>query len=46
MEETTLLHNANRKFITMNKLHMENIDHLQKQVSQLVYENGYFRQHM
>lgn len=29
----------------MNKLLMEENDRLQKQVSQLVYENGYFRQH-
>lgn len=28
----------------MNKLLMEENDRLQKQVSQLVYENGYFRQ--
>jgi hypothetical protein len=29
----------------MNKLLMEENDRLQKQVSHLVYENGYFRQH-
>lgn len=28
----------------MNKLLMEENDRLQKQVSHLVYENGYFRQ--
>lgn len=35
----------NRKLTAMNKLLMEENDRLQKQVSQLVYENGYFRQH-
>lgn len=34
----------NRKLTAMNKLLMEENDRLQKQVSQLVYENGYFRQ--
>jgi len=29
----------------MNKLLMEENDRLQKQVSHLVYENSYFRQH-
>lgn len=35
----------NRKLSAMNKLLMEENDRLQKQVSQLVYENSYFRQH-
>lgn len=35
----------NRKLTAMNKLLMEENDRLQKQVSQLVYENTYFRQH-
>jgi homeobox-leucine zipper protein len=34
----------NRKLTAMNKLLMEENDRLQKQVSQLVYENGYYRQ--
>lgn len=34
----------NRKLTAMNKLLMEENDRLQKQVSQLVYENSYFRQ--
>ena len=35
----------NRKLTAMNKLLMEENDRLQKQVSQLVHENSYFRQH-
>lgn len=35
---------VNRKLTAMNKLLMEENDRLQKQVSQLVYENSYFRQ--
>ncbi|XP_052880526.1 homeobox-leucine zipper protein ATHB-8-like [Gossypium arboreum] len=34
----------NRKLTVMNKLLMEENDRLQKQVSQLIYENNYFRQ--
>ena len=36
----------NRKLTAMNKLLMEENDRLQKQVSHLVHENGYFRQQM
>ncbi|GAU41236.1 hypothetical protein TSUD_280350 [Trifolium subterraneum] len=35
----------NRNLTAMNKLLMEKNDRLQKQVSQLVYENTFFRQH-
>jgi homeobox-leucine zipper protein len=34
---------VNRKLNAMNKLLMEENDRLQKQVSRLVYENGYMR---
>ncbi|KAG5000756.1 hypothetical protein JHK87_021828 [Glycine soja] len=44
-KESSRLQAVNRKLTAMNKLLMEEIDRLQKQVSQLVYENGYFRQH-
>ncbi|KAI4381905.1 hypothetical protein MLD38_007925 [Melastoma candidum] len=44
-KEASRLHAVNRKLTAMNKLLMEENDRLQKQVSQLVYENGYFRQH-
>ncbi|XP_077252918.1 homeobox-leucine zipper protein HOX9-like isoform X2 [Tasmannia lanceolata] len=37
------LQTVNRKLTAMNKLLMEENDRLQKQVSQLVYENGYMR---
>ncbi|KAL2516230.1 Homeobox-leucine zipper protein ATHB-15 [Forsythia ovata] len=44
-KEASRLQSVNRKLTAMNKLLMEENDRLQKQVSQLVYENGYFRQH-
>ncbi|KAL8138537.1 hypothetical protein V2J09_004538 [Rumex salicifolius] len=44
-KESARLQGVNRKLNAMNKLLMEENDRLQKQVSQLVYENGYFRQH-
>jgi hypothetical protein len=37
---------VNRKLSAMNKLLMEENDRLQKQVSQLVCENGYMRQQL
>ncbi|WOK93857.1 hypothetical protein Cni_G02558 [Canna indica] len=42
-KEAARLQAVNRKLTAMNKLLMEENDRLQKQVSQLVYENGYFR---
>ncbi|KAL1544136.1 homeobox-leucine zipper protein REVOLUTA-like isoform X2 [Salvia divinorum] len=44
--ESTRLQSVNRKLSAMNKLLMEENDRLQKQVSQLVCENGYMRQHL
>jgi len=44
-KEASRLQAVNRKLSAMNKLLMEENDRLQKQVSHLVYENGYFRQH-
>ncbi|XP_077217933.1 homeobox-leucine zipper protein ATHB-15-like isoform X1 [Tasmannia lanceolata] len=44
-KEASRLQAVNRKLSAMNKLLMEENNRLQKQVSQLVYENGYFRQH-
>ncbi|KAJ0436619.1 putative transcription factor & lipid binding HD-SAD family [Helianthus annuus] len=44
-KEASRLQGVNRKLSAMNKLLMEENDRLQKQVSHLVYENGYFRQH-
>ncbi|XP_073295825.1 homeobox-leucine zipper protein ATHB-15-like [Primulina huaijiensis] len=44
-KEASRLQSVNRKLSAMNKLLMEENDRLQKQVSQLVYENSYFRQH-
>ncbi|KAF5726863.1 Homeobox-leucine zipper family protein / lipid-binding START domain-containing protein isoform 1 [Tripterygium wilfordii] len=44
-KESSRLQAVNRKVTAMNKLLMEENDRLQKQVSQLVCENGYFRQH-
>ncbi|KAG2691887.1 hypothetical protein I3760_08G026900 [Carya illinoinensis] len=44
-KEASRLQAVNRKLSAMNKLLMEENDRLQKQVSQLVYENSYFRQH-
>ncbi|KAF5743232.1 Class III HD-Zip protein 8 isoform 1 [Tripterygium wilfordii] len=43
-KEASRLQGVNRKLSAMNKLLMEENDRLQKQVSQLVYENSYFRQ--
>lgn len=43
-KEASRLQAVNRKLSAMNKLLMEENDRLQKQVSQLVYENSYFRQ--
>nr|AGM34022.1 class III homeodomain leucine zipper protein 32 [Larix kaempferi] len=45
-KEASRLQAVNRKLSAMNKLLMEENDRLQKQVSQLVYENGYFRQQL
>ncbi|XP_027184702.1 homeobox-leucine zipper protein ATHB-14-like [Coffea eugenioides] len=42
-KEASRLQTVNRKLSAMNKLLMEENDRLQKQVSQLVYENGYMR---
>ncbi|CAA2973088.1 homeobox-leucine zipper REVOLUTA [Olea europaea subsp. europaea] len=42
-KESTRLHGVNKKLSAMNKLLMEENDRLQKQVSQLVCENGYMR---
>ncbi|KAL9662847.1 hypothetical protein QQ045_027682 [Rhodiola kirilowii] len=44
--ESSRLQAVNRKLTAMNKLLMEENDRLQKQVSQLVYENGYIRQQL
>ncbi|CAK9325504.1 unnamed protein product [Citrullus colocynthis] len=43
-KEASRLQTVNRKLTAMNRLLMEENDRLQKQVSQLVYENSYFRQ--
>ncbi|XP_014501941.1 homeobox-leucine zipper protein ATHB-8 isoform X2 [Vigna radiata var. radiata] len=43
-KEASRLQGVNRKLTAMNKLLMEENDRLQKQVSQLVYENSFFRQ--
>ncbi|PSS28967.1 Homeobox-leucine zipper protein [Actinidia chinensis var. chinensis] len=45
-KESSRLQTVNRKLAAMNKLLMEENDRLQKQVSQLVYENGYMRQQL
>ncbi|XP_052138694.1 homeobox-leucine zipper protein HOX33 [Oryza glaberrima] len=42
-KEASRLQTVNRKLNAMNKLLMEENDRLQKQVSRLVYENGYMR---
>ncbi|KAL8108430.1 homeobox-leucine zipper protein ATHB-14-like [Apium graveolens] len=42
-KEASRLQTVNRKLTAMNKLLMEENDRLQKQVSHLVYENGYMR---
>ncbi|CAM8889285.1 unnamed protein product [Rhodiola kirilowii] len=44
--ESSRLQAVNRKLTAMNKLLMEENDRLQKQVSQLVYENGHIRQQL
>ncbi|XP_057433102.1 homeobox-leucine zipper protein ATHB-14-like [Lotus japonicus] len=43
-KEASRLTTVNRKLSAMNKLLMEENDRLQKQVSHLVYENGYMKQ--
>ncbi|KAK8946848.1 Homeobox-leucine zipper protein HOX32 [Platanthera zijinensis] len=43
-KEASRLQTVNRKLTAMNELLMEENDRLQKQVSHLVYENGYVRQ--
>ncbi|XP_062082088.1 homeobox-leucine zipper protein REVOLUTA [Humulus lupulus] len=45
-KEASRLQTVNRKLSAMNKLLMEENDRLQKQVSQLVCENGYMRQQL
>ncbi|CAK9165184.1 unnamed protein product [Ilex paraguariensis] len=45
-KEASRLQTVNRKLTAMNKLLMEENDRLQKQVSQLVCENGYMRQQL
>ncbi|XP_064975723.1 homeobox-leucine zipper protein HOX32-like [Musa acuminata AAA Group] len=45
-KEACRLQAVNRKLTAMNKLLMEENDRLQKQVSQLVCENGYMRQQL
>ncbi|KAL6967254.1 hypothetical protein U1Q18_033058 [Sarracenia purpurea var. burkii] len=45
-KEASRLQTVNRKLTAMNKLLMEENDRLQKQVSQLVSENGYMRQQL
>lgn len=43
-KEASRLQTVNRKLTAMNKLLMEENDRLQKQVSHLVYENGFMKQ--
>ncbi|XP_057420712.1 homeobox-leucine zipper protein ATHB-14-like [Lotus japonicus] len=43
-KESSRLQTVNRKLTAMNKLLMEENDRLQKQVSKLVYDNGYMKQ--
>ncbi|OVA18075.1 Homeobox domain [Macleaya cordata] len=45
-KEASRLQTVNRKLTAMNKLLMEENERLQKQVSQLVYENAYMRQQL
>ncbi|KAL4283032.1 hypothetical protein GQ457_16G011440 [Hibiscus cannabinus] len=45
-KESSRLQTVNRKLSAMNKLLMEENDRLQKQVSQLVCENGYMKQQL
>ncbi|KAE8728607.1 Homeobox-leucine zipper protein HOX32 [Hibiscus syriacus] len=44
--EASRLQTVNRKLTAMNKLLMEENDRLQKQVSHLVYENGYMKKQL
>ncbi|KAJ8549294.1 hypothetical protein K7X08_033001 [Anisodus acutangulus] len=45
-KEASHLQTVNRKLTAMNRLLMEENDRLQKQVSHLVYDNGYMRQQL
>ncbi|XP_060191478.1 homeobox-leucine zipper protein ATHB-14 isoform X2 [Lycium barbarum] len=45
-KESCHLQTVNRKLSAMNRLLMEENDRLQKQVSHLVYDNGYMRQQL
>ncbi|CAN1290259.1 Homeobox-leucine zipper protein HOX32 [Linum perenne] len=45
-KEASRLQTVNRKLTAMNKLLMEENDRLQKQVSHLVYDNGFMRQQL
>ncbi|CAI9776455.1 unnamed protein product [Fraxinus pennsylvanica] len=45
-KESTGLQSVNKKLTAMNKLLMEENDRLQKQVSQLISENGYMHQQL
>ncbi|CAN6553442.1 hypothetical protein FF1_004592 [Malus domestica] len=45
-KESSRLQTVNRKLTAMNKLLMEENDRLQKQVSHLVYENGFMKQQL
>ncbi|XP_026413776.1 homeobox-leucine zipper protein REVOLUTA-like [Papaver somniferum] len=45
-KESSRLQTVNRKLTAMNKLLMEENERLQKQVSELVYENAYMRQQL
>ncbi|CBI31458.3 unnamed protein product, partial [Vitis vinifera] len=45
-KEAVQLQSVNKKLNSMNKLLMEENERLQKQVSQLVYENGYMKQQL
>ncbi|XP_068320891.1 homeobox-leucine zipper protein HOX32-like [Pyrus communis] len=45
-KESSRLQTVNRKLSAMNKLLMEENDRLQKQVSHLVYENGFMKQQL
>ncbi|KAM5587483.1 hypothetical protein ABKV19_006097 [Rosa sericea] len=45
-KESSRLTTVNRKLSAMNKLLMEENDRLQKQVSHLVYENGFMKQQL
>lgn len=45
-KEASRLQTVNKKLSAMNKLLMEENDRLQKQVSHLVYENGYMKQQL